>query len=86
MFVQLDDAETAQEMRAAIDKATYHNAYARHVLYDARRKRMTAEDTYTRLAYFALRGMIETQQALLESMQISPRPPVVLPKGSFIPD
>lgn len=72
MFEQLDDATTPQEMRAAIEKATSHNAHARNVIYHARINGMTAEDTYTQLAYYALKVMIECQRALVEHINISP--------------
>lgn len=73
-FRKLDEATTPAEMRAAIEKGQYDSALIRNVLMAGRCAGMSAEDTYTLLAYHALQTMVAYQNQCLELASLSPRP------------
>jgi hypothetical protein len=73
-FEPLDAAETPDDMRAAIEKASYSHALVRQVLTAARMRGLKGEDVYAMLAYHALQSLTATQQRLMNTVALSPFP------------
>lgn len=78
MFKSLSQAETPAQMRAAINAGMADNPVIRNVLMLARYEGMTAEDTYTLLAYHAIQAMIQTQSNFLDMAQRMPAPSAIV--------
>jgi hypothetical protein len=74
MFAHLDEAKTPAEMRASIERGQRLIPIVRQALMTARGAGLSAEDTYSMLAYHALQHMQELARVVLE-----------LQKGEAIP-
>lgn len=86
MFKILEEATTPAEMRAAIEDGRYHNAVIHTVLMMAHHHGMTAEDTYSALAYHALQSMIRIQQEYTAVLATIPMPPMMIPAAAKPPE
>ena len=71
---QLKDAETPDEMRAAIFMAARHDPLIRQVMDAADHKGMSGEDRYTVLAYHALKAMMDAHQREIDFYRTHPAP------------
>lgn len=78
MFEPLSKAESPAEMRAAIEAGQQYDPIIRNVLTMARYQGMSAEDTYTVLAYHALQTMVQYQQQCIELASLAPPRPLVI--------
>ena len=75
---QLKDAETPEEMRAAIFLAARHDPITRQVMDMADCKGMSGEDRYTVLAYHALKAMMAAYQREIDFYRTHPAPMFVV--------
>lgn len=74
----LQKAGTPQEMRAAIERAYMTNPIVRQVLELGRRQGLSAEDTYSMLAYHALGQLAEANRIMHELASMAPPLPVLV--------
>jgi hypothetical protein len=73
-FRPLAEAFKPEDMRAAIERARMESAIVRQALDSCRCRGMSAEDTYTVLAYHALQALAATQRVLHEHLVTQPLP------------
>jgi len=76
---KIEQAESADEMRAAIFRFRFENILVKSVLDSVEYSGMSAEDKYTMLAYHAICRAEELQKMVLTQLQTIPQP-------IFIPD
>lgn len=85
MFKNLTEAETPADMRTAIEVGGFDNPIIHQVLKVARRDAMTAEDTYSMLAYYALQSLTQMRRDYLELLNLMPKPQIIMADGSLAP-
>jgi hypothetical protein len=78
-------AETAAEMRTAINELRYNSPIVSSTMTLADINKMSAEDRYTVLAYHALAALAKSQQAHLEDVINRPATGGYQPIGSSGP-
>jgi hypothetical protein len=76
-YAPLEQADTPQEMRAAIEKAQCNSPIVRNTLMAARYAGLSAEDTYTMLAYHAMQAHSKAMAQVLEMHSLMPMPQVI---------
>ena len=67
MIEQVKDAKTPDEMRAEIFRLTYYSPMVRAVMDSAKYRGASAEDTYSVLAYNALKQLAELKQHVFDA-------------------
>lgn len=80
VFAPLDVATTPAEMRAAIEKAQQIIPVARQVMMTARIGGLSAEDTYSMLAYHALQQLQTVSRAMERLVGMGSPIPVLVEK------
>jgi hypothetical protein len=73
------DPQDAAAMRQAIEQGQRDSSLIRNCLMHARYIGMSAEDTYTLLAYHALRSLEDIYQRQIQMLATMPPAPVVMP-------
>ena len=96
MFKKLDEATTPAEMRAAIERHMHErwdgrgriemtSPIIRQCLHAARYHGLSAEDTYSMMAYHALRSLADMQNAHIDLLNTMPMPSFFLPADAEPP-
>lgn len=74
------DAETPEGMRRRIQQYSREDPMVRQVLDMARYHGMSGEDTYTILAFYALRDRERFMDQVMEWHMLNVKPQVIVPK------